>query len=859
MFHSRHPRLFGFIALVLLLSISTIPVPASAASFVVNTIDDANDGICDTNHCSLREAINAANVNPGPDTISFEGLDATGGSLTIQLASFLPPLLDDGTTIDGTTALGYSGEPVINVVKASGVIEDGIAIQSNGNTVRGLSFAGFGSWPGSPDPEPMDLLGGAIVITGSSNLIEANELGWGAWANSVGIRLAGGGNSVIGNVIPHNGVGIYVLGPGQVIQGNKIGVDASGTVAIGNRYGIYDAASSGGGHAIGGPGAGTGNQISANHEAGVMLRSDNNVVEGNFIGTDPVGSSAVGAQGHGIVVYSSNNVIGSPGHGNLISGNTKDGINLSTPWNSNNVIQGNLLGTDLSGTAPIPNQKNGLFYIDGGGSIIGGPGPGEGNIAAFNFFDGIEAEGPDHQIVGNQSFKNGHYGVEINDDSLISRNRIFDNGDLGIYASLGGQTPIPVLSSSVSGTVSGMACPQCTVEVFLAAPDPSGSGEGKEYLGSAVTDQNGHFQISLPGSLPHCSAVTATATDSRPRTSRFSQNTTAKCFRLPPLYLIPIWSFIIIVFGAIGVLIRRGRPDGSRWIIPGSLALGGLAGGGIILLGLAVPGVKFEAEKTVPYQGQPPSCEAYLDATGFTPPDGSDVAYGDDVFLGWMPGADLPGEPLRWRVNLEEVGVTASMQVTEENSMAMSALGLTPAAAGRYEWSVFGERQLPDGETWLTFCEPSGVLTFQIEAEPGEAPEEEAGNEEAGEATPTSEPVACEPTLTALINLTCRSGPLQDYTELGYLLEGETAIPEGQNEDGTWFWILNPDWQGHCWVWSGGLEALCMPDRLASIPYDPLPTDTPATPVCRRDLSRADCGDAGGIFRPGTESFCECP
>ncbi len=118
--HRKYVILFAALLLAVLL-----PTPAFADSFVVNTTDDANDGTCDSNHCSLREAINAANTNPGADTISFAGLDATGGDVTIQLNSFLNPLLDNGTTIDGTTVLGYVNEPVVNIVKASGVIDLG--------------------------------------------------------------------------------------------------------------------------------------------------------------------------------------------------------------------------------------------------------------------------------------------------------------------------------------------------------------------------------------------------------------------------------------------------------------------------------------------------------------------------------------------------------------------------------------------------------------------------------------------------------------------------------------------------------------------------------------------------------------
>ena len=187
---SRHSIRTVF--LLLLFASLLVPTPAAAASFVVNSADDSNDGQCDNNHCSLREAINAANNNPGPDTISFAGLDASGGSITIHLLSFLPPLLDNETIIDGTTVQGYSNTPLINIVKAAGVIEDGIAIQSNNNVIRGLSLPGFGLWPSGPDPNPEDTYGGAIVVTGSGNLIQGNVLGWGAWQNTVGVRLAGG-------------------------------------------------------------------------------------------------------------------------------------------------------------------------------------------------------------------------------------------------------------------------------------------------------------------------------------------------------------------------------------------------------------------------------------------------------------------------------------------------------------------------------------------------------------------------------------------------------------------------------------------------------------------------------------------
>ena len=72
--------------------------PASAATFIVNSLNDTNDGICNAANCTLREAIIAANGSPGADTILFNQ------SGTISLASSLPGIFSAGgaLTIDGT-------------------------------------------------------------------------------------------------------------------------------------------------------------------------------------------------------------------------------------------------------------------------------------------------------------------------------------------------------------------------------------------------------------------------------------------------------------------------------------------------------------------------------------------------------------------------------------------------------------------------------------------------------------------------------------------------------------------------------------------------------------------------------------
>src|SRR5512134_514426 len=90
---------------------SLIPGALPAATFTVNSTNDFDDGMCNVAHCSLREAIFAANGAAGTDTIRF----AIGaGQKTIQPGSALPTITDP-VVIDGTTQPGFSGTPIIEL------------------------------------------------------------------------------------------------------------------------------------------------------------------------------------------------------------------------------------------------------------------------------------------------------------------------------------------------------------------------------------------------------------------------------------------------------------------------------------------------------------------------------------------------------------------------------------------------------------------------------------------------------------------------------------------------------------------------------------------------------------------------
>ena len=161
---------------------------------------------------------------------------------------------------------------------------------------------------------------------------------------------------------------------------------------------------------------------------GINLSAGNQMLGGNFIGTDISGTLALPNSGHGILTTGFSESIGSsaPADANLVSGNTGDGVLLS---NSNsNLILGNYVGTAANGTTALPNGGNGVNF-SGSGSVfntLGGTQSADANIIAFNAGDGVQLAdaGVSNGIRGNSIFSNGstasHLGIDLGPDGVTA-------------------------------------------------------------------------------------------------------------------------------------------------------------------------------------------------------------------------------------------------------------------------------------------------------------------------------------------------------------------------------------------------------------------------------------------------------
>ncbi|MBC8192794.1 MAG: T9SS type A sorting domain-containing protein [Candidatus Marinimicrobia bacterium] len=209
--------------------------------------------------------------------------------------------------------------------------------------------------------------------------------------NLIGGTEPGAGNVISGNNRTGLSIGQGTGASLNYILGNRIGTNAAGTDSLVNTAngivlfpGAFETM-------IGGLEPGEGNLISGNRLSGISIRAgcEQNSILGNYIGTDISGSMAIPNQADGISSLGASHDI----RGNLISGNNLDGILIEGESASGNQVFSNRIGSDASGTAAIPNALNGIHILEASSNQIGGINDDDGNLISGNEYYGIHVEG----------------------------------------------------------------------------------------------------------------------------------------------------------------------------------------------------------------------------------------------------------------------------------------------------------------------------------------------------------------------------------------------------------------------------------------------------------------------------------
>lgn len=231
-------------------------------------------------------------------------------------------------------------------------------------------------------------------------------------SDASGLVISAGLSTITGLAIggfPTSGITLIAQG-NNTIQGNYLGTDATGTQARPNRFDGLDILNSSD-NLIGGTTPAARNLFSGNGSTGIQILgnfplendgvifqadSSRNLLLGNYIGTDATGTRALGNALAGVFVNNASaNVIGagSPQTRNVISGNAGVGIQLYLAGATANVVQGNFIGTDATGIARLGNALDGVFINQAPANLIGGSSPGQGNLISANGSVGLQVLG----------------------------------------------------------------------------------------------------------------------------------------------------------------------------------------------------------------------------------------------------------------------------------------------------------------------------------------------------------------------------------------------------------------------------------------------------------------------------------
>ncbi len=518
---------------------------------------------------SLTDAINQANANPGPDTVTFSLPE--GGSMTI--APTIPfPAITDTLFINGYSqpgaALGTIAGRTIRVnIDGVGlpITNDIFIVSSNNVQIAGLAIYRA---PNFSSGIRIDLAINDVFIWGNYIGTDSTGLSTGL-GNSyegitcntfnnttpssgivVGVKGDGTNDANEGNLISCNGEDAVILWrtESSTIAGNIIGFNKNGTgTGFGNaRNGILVTTSSNS-NTIGTNGDGIadnveGNKIGNNGGRGIFIASvsNSNIIAGNVVGLD-ISNGPAGNGTHGVEINpGSGNLIGTNADGtsdalerNTICANTGDGIRIvggdffGTSNSDGNTISGNAIGTNGAGTLVQGNTAYGVVILSNNDlnaddNVIGSNGDGngddlEGNLIANNT-KGIVIATPagasthvGNRISRNSIYDNAQLGIDFNNDGVTAN----DNGDADTGPNELYNFPF-ITRSNVQGgnlVISGIAPGDAVIEFYIA---DAGGTEGKTYLFTAQVN-NTYLGITddSTGTASYSDVTYGTGTDEK--------------------------------------------------------------------------------------------------------------------------------------------------------------------------------------------------------------------------------------------------------------------------------------------------------------------------------------------------------
>lgn len=484
-------RLFHSILIVLL-----AVAPMLGAIITVTNTSDAGSG-------SLRWAITSANLIAGKDTIQFN--IPAAGVQTIAVASQLPRLTDfSGVFMDGLSQPGaVSGAQPPATAVLMIVLEGRQAGQSHGiwilsanNTIRGLVIKNFQRE--------------GIRIEGTANGSDYNTL--------------------LCNFVGTDETGTKPQGNGSDKKELWAGIDILVTPSQEPKFARKNVVEA--------------NLVSDNYAEGIAIMNcppgdvSENLVLQNYVGTDISGTMDLGNEHTGVFIGEGahDNLVDN----NLISGNNTEGIAIVGYPDAyintfNNTLTNNRIGIDAFGS-PLPNNREGVNIGEYFGTKYqGGFAPhntiGPGNIIAYNGSAGIaiwehyrtKGNADGNLITMNMIYANNGLGIDLGNDGVT----LNDFSDLDTGANQ--QLNHPVITSAlfksgqalISGTILIDRAPQnARVELFIAKPDPSGYGEGAQFLAAVTPDAAGNWAVMLTG-VTLQDSLTATTSDDVANTSEF--------------------------------------------------------------------------------------------------------------------------------------------------------------------------------------------------------------------------------------------------------------------------------------------------------------------------------------------------